>query len=54
MLLTELGPLLARLGRGRGAGAYARAWGAASGVTHYLPIPLLLAALAWLIAGPTA
>ena len=50
VLLTELGTLLARPAAGGGEGAYARAWGAASGVTHYLPIPLLLGALAWVIA----
>ena len=57
MLLTELGTLLARLGAGRGEGACARAWGAASGVTHYLSIPLLLVALALLVSwaeGPMA
>ena len=57
VVLTELATLLARPAVGRGEGAYARAWGAASGVSHYLPIPLLLAALAWAVAcadGPTA
>ena len=57
VLLTELVALLARPAVGRDEGAYARAWGVASGATHYLPIPLLVAALAWVVAwadGPTA
>ncbi|HWJ53208.1 MAG TPA: hypothetical protein VNT24_07525, partial [Propionibacteriaceae bacterium] len=57
VVLTELGTLPARLGEGSRSGGYARAWGVASGVVHYLSIPLLLGALALLIGwadGPTA
>ena len=49
VLLTELLTAVARLRRGRGPGAYAEAWGQASGVTHYAPIPLLVAAVTLLI-----